>query len=116
MRELRPNRGREPNRWLLLCIVLASLFLGINSYSHFFPAAPHLYEPRNWLRLVTGMGTGVAMGRSSFPPWGKRCGGNRKDGRRSLLSGNSAGCSRSRPWPPCWCLATNPYYCTYWPL
>lgn len=35
---------------------------GINSYSHFFPDAPHLYEPRNWLRLLTGMGTGLAMG------------------------------------------------------
>jgi hypothetical protein len=34
---------------------------GVNSYLHFFPNAPHVYEPRNWLRLVTGMGTGVAM-------------------------------------------------------
>ena len=24
---------------------------GVNSYSHFFPNAPHLYEPRNWMRL-----------------------------------------------------------------
>ncbi|GAB4270732.1 MAG: hypothetical protein Kow0080_15500 [Candidatus Promineifilaceae bacterium] len=35
---------------------------GVNSYSHFFPQLPHLYEPRNWLRLLTGMGTGLAMG------------------------------------------------------
>ena len=35
---------------------------GINSYSHFFPNAPHLYEPRNWLRLLTGTGTGLMMG------------------------------------------------------
>lgn len=35
---------------------------GLNSYAHFFPNAPHLYEPRNWLRLVTGMGTGLTMG------------------------------------------------------
>ena len=40
---------------------------GINSYSHFFPDAPHLYQPRNWLRLVTGMGTGLAMGIIIFP-------------------------------------------------
>ncbi|MCA9968657.1 MAG: DUF2085 domain-containing protein [Anaerolineales bacterium] len=40
---------------------------GLNSYSHFFPNAPHLYEPRNWLRLLTGMGTGLAMGSFIFP-------------------------------------------------
>lgn len=40
---------------------------GINSYSHFFPNAPHLYEPRNWLRLVTGIGAGLAMGLLLFP-------------------------------------------------
>ncbi len=35
---------------------------GVNSYSHFFPNLPHVYEPQNWLRLLTGMGTGLAMG------------------------------------------------------
>ena len=35
---------------------------GVNSYSHFFPNLPHVYEPQNWLRLVTGMGTGLGMG------------------------------------------------------
>ena len=35
---------------------------GVNSYSHFFEDIPHLYTPRNWLRLLTGMGTGLAMG------------------------------------------------------
>ena len=40
---------------------------GINSYSHFFPNVPHIYEPQNWLRLVTGMGTGLAMGGILFP-------------------------------------------------
>ena len=40
---------------------------GLNSYSHFFPNAPHLYEPRNWLRLLTGMGTGLAMGAIILP-------------------------------------------------
>lgn len=42
-------------------------FDGLNSYSHFFPNFPHLYEPQNWLRLVTGMGTGLAMGLLIFP-------------------------------------------------
>jgi uncharacterized membrane protein len=40
---------------------------GVNSYSHFFPDIPHVYEPQNWLRLVTGMGTGLAMGVFIFP-------------------------------------------------
>lgn len=40
---------------------------GINSYSHFFPNAPHLYQPHNWLRLLTGMGTGLAMGAILWP-------------------------------------------------
>jgi len=55
----------------LLLILLSFIVLlgidGINSYSHFFPNAPHLYEPRNWLRLATGMGTGVAMGLLLLP-------------------------------------------------
>jgi hypothetical protein len=37
-------------------------FDGINSYMLFFPDFPHIYEPRNWLRLATGTGTGLAMG------------------------------------------------------
>ena len=40
---------------------------GLNSYSHFFPGAPHLYEPQNWLRLVTGTGAGLTMGLITFP-------------------------------------------------
>jgi hypothetical protein len=40
---------------------------GLNSYSHFFANTPHLYEPRNWLRLLTGMGTGLAMGAIILP-------------------------------------------------
>ena len=40
---------------------------GLNSFSHFFPDLPHLYTPQNWLRLVTGMGTGLALGIIIFP-------------------------------------------------
>jgi uncharacterized membrane protein len=40
---------------------------GVNSYAHFFPNFPHVYEPQNWLRLVTGMGAGLAMGLFIFP-------------------------------------------------
>ncbi len=55
----------------LLLILLGLIGLmgidGLNSYSHFFPNAPHLYTPQNWLRLSTGMGTGVAMGLLILP-------------------------------------------------
>lgn len=40
---------------------------GVNSYLHFFPNAPHLYQPRNWLRLITGVGTGLTMGLITLP-------------------------------------------------
>lgn len=40
---------------------------GLNSFSHFIPNFPHLYEPRNWLRLLTGVGTGLAMGLFVLP-------------------------------------------------
>ena len=57
--------------WRLLLVMLGFLVImgidGMNSYAHFFPNAPHLYEPRNWLRLLTGMGTGVAMGLILLP-------------------------------------------------
>jgi uncharacterized membrane protein len=52
---------------LLLVFLMAMALDGLNSYAHFFPRAPHLYEPRNWLRLVTGMGTGVGMGLIALP-------------------------------------------------
>ena len=53
-----------PMKLLLILLALIALMGidGLNSYSHFFPNAPHLYEPQNWLRLTTGMGTGIAMG------------------------------------------------------
>ena len=34
---------------------------GLNSYLTFFPGAPHLYEPQNWLRLATGTLHGLAI-------------------------------------------------------
>ena len=61
----RLHRGGMPKTGILLILfgfVAIMGIDGINSYSHFFPNAPHLYEPRNWLRLLTGMGTGLMMG------------------------------------------------------
>ncbi len=40
---------------------------GINSYLSFFPGAPHLYEPQNWLRLTTGTFHGLALSIIVFP-------------------------------------------------
>ncbi len=42
-------------------------FDGANSYMTFFPGAPHLYEPRNWLRLTTGLLNGLALIVFVFP-------------------------------------------------
>lgn len=67
------GRGRwyDLPRWPLLLALIGLLGLmgldGLNSYSHFFADAPHLYQPRNWLRLVTGMGAGLMMGTLLFP-------------------------------------------------
>lgn len=46
----------------LTLFLLAFAIDGVNSYLHFFPDAPHLYEPRNELRLITGTGLGLGMG------------------------------------------------------
>lgn len=47
---------------LLLGFVAVMAFDGTNSYvASFFPWWPHLYEPRNWLRLTTGLLAGVSL-------------------------------------------------------
>ena len=42
-------------------------FDGLNSYLTFFPGAPHLYEPQNWLRLTTGLLNGLTLVSFAFP-------------------------------------------------
>ncbi len=58
-----------PLRVMLVLIGFVALMGvdGINSYTHFFPEFPHVYEPRNWLRLLTGTGAGLTMGIVLFP-------------------------------------------------
>lgn len=62
--------GNPPARRLLVILlgfIAVMGFDGINSYLTLFPGAPHLYEPQNWLRLVTGTFNGMAMAALVFP-------------------------------------------------
>jgi uncharacterized membrane protein len=54
---------------LALLVVFTGMwgFDGLNSYLTFFPGAPHLYEPRNWLRLTTGLLNGLSLIIFVFP-------------------------------------------------
>lgn len=67
---LSSRRGGLPPRRVIMAL---SLFVaafaadGINSFLHFFPGAPSLYEPHNWLRLATGTGMGLAIAAAIFP-------------------------------------------------
>jgi uncharacterized membrane protein len=48
---------------LLLLVTFVAFwgFDGLNSYLTLIPGAPYLYEPRNWLRMTTGMLNGLAL-------------------------------------------------------
>lgn len=70
---------RLPILFTLLAFIGIMGIDGVNSYTHFFPNFPHVYEPRNWLRLVTGMGAGLAMGLILFPALAQTIWGNREN-------------------------------------
>ena len=57
--------------WRVLIIlglfVIAFGIDGVNSYLHFFPGFQGLYEPQNWLRLLTGTGMGIGVAALLFP-------------------------------------------------
>jgi uncharacterized membrane protein len=46
---------------VLIGFVSLWAFDGLNSYLTLFPGAPYLYEPRNWLRMTTGLLNGLAL-------------------------------------------------------
>lgn len=54
--------------WIALGLfVMAFGVDGLNSYLHFFPGAPSLYEPTNLGRLLTGSGMGLVMAFAIYP-------------------------------------------------
>jgi uncharacterized membrane protein len=61
--------GFPPTYIMVLLVAFIGLMGvdGINSYLSFFPKAPHLYEPQNWLRLTTGTFHGLAISMIVFP-------------------------------------------------
>lgn len=65
----RRRAGSPPQKVLFLLGTLALAFAvdGLNSYLHFFPNAPHLYQPQNWSRLLTGTGMGLVIAAALFP-------------------------------------------------
>jgi len=59
-----PGKSGLPPRRLLVVFglfLLAFAFDGANSYLQLFPAFLGVYEPQNWLRLLTGTGVGLGM-------------------------------------------------------
>ncbi|RPJ42552.1 MAG: DUF2085 domain-containing protein, partial [Chloroflexi bacterium] len=46
---------------VLVAFLIAFAIDGANSYLHFFPNVPVLYQSENWLRLLTGTGVGLGI-------------------------------------------------------
>lgn len=66
----RHKAARLPPAPVLVALVLFTgfwAFDGLNSYMTFFPGAPNLYQPQNWLRLTTGLLNGLTLIIFVFP-------------------------------------------------
>ena len=64
------KRSGGPAWNVIACLVIFLMAFGVdgaNSYLHFFPGAPSLYEPQNWLRLLTGTGMGLGIAAMIYP-------------------------------------------------
>jgi uncharacterized membrane protein len=63
--------GYPPRRLLIFFggLVIAFVVDGVNSFIHLaaFPVLPWLYEPQNWIRLLTGTGMGLTMAMMLYP-------------------------------------------------
>lgn len=66
----RTRVSRWPPRRVIFALAVFVVIMGIdgvNSYFHLFPGFTGIYEPHNWLRLVTGMYCGIAMFQFIYP-------------------------------------------------
>lgn len=64
------KRSGAPRWSIIVCLavfVVAFGIDGVNSYLTFFPGAPFLYQPQNWLRVLTGMGMGLGISAAIYP-------------------------------------------------
>ncbi len=62
--------GTLPPRRVIVALVLFISIMGvdgINSYTTLIPGIPSLYQPQNWLRLLTGILTGIAVSGLIYP-------------------------------------------------
>ncbi|HEX6543019.1 MAG TPA: DUF2085 domain-containing protein [Ktedonobacterales bacterium] len=65
----RLRASRLPGPLVLLILGLAVLLMAVDGFNSLFLdlGLPHLYQPMNWLRLLTGLGTGTAMAAVIIP-------------------------------------------------
>ena len=65
----RHRSGMPPRSILVFCGFLVAAFAidGVNSFMNLIPGAPSIYEPQNWLRLLTGTGMGLVISIAVFP-------------------------------------------------
>lgn len=64
------KRGGSPAMSVIISVGLLVLFFaldGLNSFLSLIPGAPHLYEPQNALRLLSGTGMGLAIAVALYP-------------------------------------------------
>jgi hypothetical protein len=57
----------KPIQYLLFGFAGLWVLDGLNSLFSLLPEAPHLYQPQNWLRLVTGTLIGVSLSTMIYP-------------------------------------------------